>query len=133
MLTVTSAIEFNPEDEVCREPAVEIGQRIIRFQSIDDVTVRESGEAVEFDVAVTVRAADEIVPTACRVHQRACGKLKRISSVTARIGEVVQCLCIQIRGCVWIFRVDEWSCATYFNRLVGMSHLQRVVDRLILS
>ncbi len=67
------------ENEVCRESAVQIRQRIVRFQSIDDVAVRESGQSVELHVAVSVRAADEIVAAARRVDQRACGELKRVS------------------------------------------------------
>jgi hypothetical protein len=66
------------ENKVCRESAVQIGQRIICFQSIDDVTVRESGQAIELHVAISIRAANKIIAAACRIDERARGKLKRI-------------------------------------------------------
>ena len=40
------------EHQICREAAVQIGERVVCFQAIDDVTVGESGQAVEFNVAI---------------------------------------------------------------------------------
>ena len=59
------------EHEVGRKPAVQIGQRVVGFESIDDVAVRESGQSVELHIAVAVRAADKIVSAARRVDERA--------------------------------------------------------------
>ena len=78
------------EDEVCRESAVQIRQRVIRFQAIDDVAVRESGQSIELHVAVPIRAADEIIAAACRVDERAGGKLKRVGQIAAWIRKVFQ-------------------------------------------
>ena len=49
------------QDEVGGEAAIQIGQRVVGFQSIDDVAVRQGRQTVEFDVAVSIRAAHEIV------------------------------------------------------------------------
>jgi hypothetical protein len=66
------------KDEVGREFAVQIGQRVVCFQSIDKATVRESGEAIEHHVAERIRAANKIIAAACRIDEDACGKLKGI-------------------------------------------------------
>ena len=66
------------ENEVCRESAVQIRQRVIRFQAVDDVAVRESGQSIEFHVAVPIRSANEVIAAACRVDERPGGKLKRV-------------------------------------------------------
>src|SRR6202171_739405 len=66
------------EDEVGRESAVQIGQRVVRFQSIDDVTVGESGQSIELDVAEPIRAANKIIAAACCIDERARGKLKGV-------------------------------------------------------
>ena len=79
------------ENEVGRESAVQIGQRVVRLQSIDDVAVRESGQSVELHVAVPIRAADEIISAACRIDERPGGKLKRVGQIAARIRKVFQC------------------------------------------
>ena len=67
------------KDEVGREFAVQIGQRVVCFQAIDNATVRESGEAIEHNVAEPIRAANKIIAAACRIDEHACGKLKGIS------------------------------------------------------
>jgi hypothetical protein len=66
------------EDQVCREPAIQIRQGVVRFQTIDDVTVRKSGQAIKLDVAKPIRAADEIIAAARGIDERAGGKLKRL-------------------------------------------------------
>ncbi len=65
------------EHQIRRESAVQIGQRIIGFQPIDDVAVGERRQSIELHVAIPIRAADEIVPAAGRIDQRARGKLQR--------------------------------------------------------
>ncbi len=66
------------EDKVRRESAIQIGQRVVCFQSIDDVTVGESGQSIELHVAEPIRAANKIIATACRIDESARGKLKRV-------------------------------------------------------
>ena len=43
-----------PQDQIGRESAIQIGQRIIRFQAVYDVAIGKGGEAVELDVAIPV-------------------------------------------------------------------------------
>ncbi len=98
------------ENEVCREPAVQIRQRIVCFQPIDDVAVRESGQSVELHVAVPISSPPtKSLPLPAVLHQRARGKLKRISQITAWIRKVFQRRRIESRRCICIFRVDEGS------------------------
>ncbi len=66
------------ENEVGRESAVQIRQRVVCFQSIDDVTVGESGQAIELHIAKPIRAANKIIAAACRIDERARCKLKRV-------------------------------------------------------
>src|SRR5258708_10191601 len=64
------------EDEVGRESTVQIGQRVVCFQSIDNVTVGESGQAIELHIAKPIRSTNKIIAAACRIDERACRKLK---------------------------------------------------------
>jgi hypothetical protein len=57
------------QHEVGGEAAVEIGERVVRFQPVHDVAVGEGGESVEFHVAISVAAADKIVAAARRIDQ----------------------------------------------------------------
>ena len=63
------------QNQVSREAAVQIGQGVVRFESVNDVAVRERRESVELHVAVSVRAPHEIIAAACRVDEGARGKL----------------------------------------------------------
>ena len=47
------------QDEISGKAAIEVGERIVGFQSVDDVAVRKRRQSVELNVAVTVCAADE--------------------------------------------------------------------------
>ena len=66
------------QDEVGGKAAVEIGERVVRFQSVNDVAVGEGGQSVELHVAIPVGAADEIVAAARRVDEGARRKLQRV-------------------------------------------------------
>ncbi len=59
------------QHQICGKSAVQIRKRIVGFQAVHDVAVRERGQPVELHIAVAVRAADEIVTAAGRVDQRA--------------------------------------------------------------
>ena len=78
------------EDEVGGEPAVQIGQRIVGFQAVDDVAVGKRRQAVELDVAVSVRAAHKIIAAARRVDEGARGKLQRVGEIAAGIGKIFE-------------------------------------------
>jgi hypothetical protein len=67
------------EHEIGREAAIEVRKRIIRLQAVDDVSVGEGRQAIEFHVAVTIRSADEIVATARRIDQSARRELNGIA------------------------------------------------------
>ena len=124
---------IQPQDQVGGEAAVEIGERVVGFQAIHDVAVGERGQAVEFHVAVSVGAADEIVAAAGGVDQRAGGKLQRVGQVAAGIRQVLQRRRTQSRGGVGVFRVDERSFAAYLHRLLGLGHLKREIHGLLLA
>ena len=66
------------QDEVGREAAVEIGERIVRFQPVHDVAIGEGGQSVELHVAVPVAAADKVVAASRRVDQGPRRKLQRV-------------------------------------------------------
>src|SRR5271169_4923353 len=76
------------QDQVGRKPAVQVRQRVIRFQAVNDIAVGEGGQPVELDVAVSVGSADEVVATARRVHQRPGRELQRVGQITAWIRKV---------------------------------------------
>ncbi len=111
------------QHEIGREAAIQIGQRIVGFQSVNDVAVRERGQPVEFHVAVAVRAADEIVAAAGRVDQRAGGKLQRVGEIAAWIGKILQGRGIQGGGCVGVLRVEDRSFAADLNGLAWIAPL----------
>ena len=90
MLTVTSEIEFNPNTRLVGEAAVEIGERIVGFQTVHDIAVGERGQSIEFHVAISVRAADEIIAAPSRVDKGAGGELQGIGQVATRIRQVFQ-------------------------------------------
>ena len=95
---------IQPENQIGRQSAVQIRQRIVGFQAIDDVAIREGRQPIEFDVAVPICAADEIVAAAGSVDEGAGGKLQGVGQIAARIGQVLQCRCTQIRRCVCVSR-----------------------------
>jgi hypothetical protein len=66
------------QDEVGGKAAVEIGERIVRFQPVHDVAIGEGGESVEFHVAIPVCAADEIIAAARGIDQGSRRKLQRV-------------------------------------------------------
>ena len=63
------------QDQIRRQAAIQVGQRIVGLQAIDNVAVRKRGQAIELHVAITIRAADEIVPASGRVDESARGEL----------------------------------------------------------
>ena len=78
------------EHQIGRESAVQIRQRIIRFQPIDDIAVGERRQSIELHVAIPVGAAHKIVATPRRVDQRARGKLQRVGQITPGIRKIFQ-------------------------------------------
>ena len=121
------------QHKVGGEAAVEIGERVVRFQPVHDVAVGEGGKAVEFHVAVPVAAADEIVAASRRIDQRSRRKLQRVGQVAARIRQILQRRRIESGGGVCVFRVDEWGFAADLNRLIGSRHFKREIHGLLLA
>ena len=58
--------------------AVEIGEGVVRFRAVNDVSVGQRRQAVEFHVAIPIVAADEVVAAARRADERSRCKLERI-------------------------------------------------------
>ena len=114
------------------KPAVEIGERVVGLQAINDVAVRERGQAVELHVAVTVSAADEVVATARGVDERSRGKLQWISQVAAGIGQVFERRRIQGRGGVGVVGVDNGGFRGDVHCLLGLRDFELEVDGLLL-
>src|ERR1035438_9279984 len=50
---------IQPQYQIGRKPAVQIGQRIVGFQSIHDISVGERWQAIKLDVAIAVGARSE--------------------------------------------------------------------------
>ena len=73
------------QHEIGGEAAVEIGERVVRFQPVNDVAIGEGGQAIELHVAVPVGAANEVVAAARRIDERSGRKLQRVGQITARI------------------------------------------------
>ena len=121
------------QDEIGGEAAIEIGERIVRFQPIHDVAIGKRGESVEFHVAIAVAAANKIVAASCRIDQRPRRKLQRVGQVPSRIRQVLQRRRIQGCGCVGVFRIDERGFAAHLNRLIGPRHLEREIHSLFLA
>ena len=69
---------IQPQDKVGGKAAIQVGQGIVGFQPIDDVSVRQRRQTVELDVAVPIRPAHEIVATPGRVNERARGELQGV-------------------------------------------------------
>ncbi len=120
------------QHEIGRQAAVEIGEGIVRFESVHDVAIGERRKSVELHVAKAVGTADEIIAVPRGIDERAGRELQRVGEVSAWIGEVFQCRRIEIRGCIRVSRVDEGRRAAYFNGLVGLRHSKREIDRLLL-
>jgi dihydropteroate synthase len=69
---------IQPQDEVGGKAAVEIGERVVGFQPINDVAVGEGRQAVKFHIAIPVGAADEVVAATRRVDEGSRRKLQRV-------------------------------------------------------
>ena len=121
------------EHEVGGESAVEVGERIVGLESIDDVAVGECGQAVELHIAISVGAADEIVAAAGGVDERAGGELQRVSQISAGVRKVFQSGGIQIGGSVGIFRVDERRLGTNLDGFSGLCNFEVEADGLLLA
>ena len=131
-MTVTSAIEFRPKHQIGRKAAIQIRQRIVGFQAIDDIAVGERRQAIELHVAVTVRAADEVVAAARGVDERASGKLQRIGHVATRIRKVFHGSGSQGRRGVGILRVDQRRLLLHQDAFAGGCDVELEIDRLLL-
>ena len=57
---------------------IQVGEGVVGFKTINDVTIRGRGETVKLHVAVTIRTRDGIAAVARRIDQRARGKLQRV-------------------------------------------------------
>src|SRR5208337_1311465 len=55
------------QDQIGRKAAVQVGQRIVGLQAVDNISVGKRRQAIELHIAVTIRATYEIVPAAGRV------------------------------------------------------------------
>ena len=95
------------QHQIGGEAAVEVGQGIVGFQSVDDVSVRKRRKSIEFDISITVRSADEIVAAAGSINQRPRRELERICQVAAGVGQIFQGSGVQCRRGVGILRVQE--------------------------
>ena len=57
--------------KIGQEAAVQVRERVIPCEPVNDVPVREGWQAVELNVAVAGRTTDEVVTAAGSVHHRA--------------------------------------------------------------
>src|SRR5208337_54511 len=78
------------QDQIGRKAAVQVGQRIVGLQAVDNISVGKRRQAIELHIAVTIRATYEIVPAAGRVDQSAGGELQRIGEVAAGIRKIFE-------------------------------------------
>ena len=120
------------QHQIGGKAAIQVGQRIVGFQAIDDVAVRKRRQAIELHVAIAVRAADEVVPAAGRVDERAGGELQRIGHVAARIRKIFERAGGQGGGGVGILRVDQGRLLLHLNGGAGRCDVQLEIDRLLL-
>ena len=114
------------------ETAVQVGQRIVGFQSIDDVAVGERGQTVELDVAIAVGAADEIVAAARRVDECAGGKLQRVGHVATRIRKVFDALRGESGRSIRILRIEQRRLLAHQDALTGGGDVELEIDGLLL-
>ena len=121
------------QDEIRREAAVQVRQRVIGFQPVDDVAVRERRQAVELHVAIAVRAADEVVAAAGGVHQGARRELQRIRHVAAGVRQVLQRRGVQRRRGVRVLRIHQRRLARDGHLSFCGSEFEGEVDGLFLS
>ena len=122
---------IEPEDQIGGEPAVEVGERIVGFQTIDDVAVGERRQAVEFHVTVAVRSAHKIIAASGRVDQGAGGKLQGIGQIAPGIGKVVEAGAASVAE-VLAFSVLIRGATPSPQSTAAWSHLQHEVHRLFL-
>ena len=99
------------QHQIRRQATVEICERVVRFEPINDVAVCERRQTIELDVAVAIRAADEIVAATGGIDQGARRKLQWICHVAAGIRQVLQRSRIQRRRSVRVVRTDQWCLA----------------------
>ena len=123
---------IQPQHQIRRKPAVQIRQRIVRLQPVHNVSVRKRRQPIEFHVPVPVRPADEIVPAARRINQRAGRKLQRVSQVAARVRKILQRRRVKICARVRILGIDQGRRAAHLHGLFRLRHLQQEIDRLLL-
>ena len=121
------------QDEVGGKATVEIGERVVGFQPVNDVAVGEGGQAIKFHVAIPVGAADEIVAAARSVDEGSGRKLQRVGQIPAGIRQILQRRRIQSGGCIGVFRIDEWGFAVDLNYFIGSSNLKREIHGLLLA
>ncbi len=105
----------------------------LRFQPVHDVAVRKRRQAVELDVAVAVRAADEVVAAAGGIHQSARRELQRIGHVAAWVRKVFKRRRVQRGSGVRVRRIHQRGLAGDRDEPSGGGQFQGEVDRLSLT
>ena len=121
------------QHQIRREAAVQIRERIVGFEAVHDVAVGERRQTVELDVAVAVRAADEIVAAAGRIDQGARRELQWIRHVAAGIRQILERRRVQRGRGVRILRIHQRRLAGHRHLSLCGGELQDEVDRLLLS
>ena len=119
------------QHQIGGKAAVEVGQRVVGLESVDDVAVRKRGQTVELHVAVAVGAAHEVVAAAGGVDERAGGKLQRVGHVAARIRQVFEGCGGESGGGIRVFGVELRRLLMDYDALVGGSDGELEVDRLL--
>ena len=118
------------QNEVGGKAAVQIGQRIVSLQSIDNVAVGKRGQAIELHIAVAVGAADEVVTAAGGVDEGAGGELQRISHVAAGIRKVFESRGGESGGGVGIFGIELRRLLVHHDALARGCNVELQIDRL---
>ena len=121
-----------PKHEIGRKTAIEVRERVIRLQPIDDVAVGQRGQAIEFHVAISVRTADKIIAVPRGVDQGARGELQWVGQIPAGVGKVFERRSGERGGGIGVFRVDQRSGSTHLYGLLHGRNFQDKVDRLLL-
>jgi hypothetical protein len=117
--------------KVGRETAVQIRQRIVGLQTVDDVAVGKRRQTIELHVAITVRPAHEVVSAARCVDESARGELQRVRHVAARVREVFNGAGVQRCRGIRILRVDQWRLLLHNDAFNCGCDVQREIDRLL--
>ena len=119
--------------QIRREAAVQICERVVGLEAVDDIAIGEGRQTVELDVAVAIGPADEVVATAGGIDQSARRKLQWIRHVATRIREVLQRPGVERRRGVRILRIHEGRVAGDRHLAFCRSQLQDEVDRFFLT